>query len=186
MKTGNALTFALPQVLLLSACLAAAKPAAQSPAAPAADFQQQLSDACGQPVLYPINHKCISVMGSVGPLLQERSDLVVKIWRSCPQDSPCYRVASSDPACGGHLTPVRDGIFGADNDSCKKAQEANYSCSAMLNDLAYADPVAQPVSAQSEGYECSRAKSALIQFDQEIDRMAVRIQWYRAFAAQGF
>jgi hypothetical protein len=186
MKTGNALTLALPQVLLLSACLAASKPAAQAPAAPAADFQQQLSDACGLPVLYPINHKCIGVMGSVGPLLQQRSNLVVKIWRSCPQDSPCYRVASADPACGGRLTPVRDGLFGADNDSCKRAQQANYSCSAMLNDLAYAEPVAQPVSAQNEGYECSRAKSALVQFDQEIDRMAVRIQWYRAFAAQGF
>lgn len=186
MKVGNAFTFALPQVLLLSACLAASKPAATSQSAQAEGFQQQLSDACGQPVRYPINAKCVTVMGSVGPLLRERSDLVVKIWRNCPQDNPCYRIASTDPACGGHVTPVRDGLFGADNDSCKSAQQANYSCAAMLNDLAYTEPVEQQISAQSGDYDCSRAKSALTQFDQEIERMAVRIQWYRAFAAQGF
>jgi hypothetical protein len=186
MKVGNAFTFALPQVLLLSACLAASKPAATSQSAQPEGFQQQLSDACGRPVLYPISTKCIGVMGSVGPLLQRRSDLVVKIWRSCANDNPCYRIASTDPACGGRVTPVRAGLFGADNDSCRRAQQADYSCAAMLNDLAYTDPAQQPDGAQGGDYECMRAKSALVEFDQEIDRMSVRIQWYRAFAAQGF
>jgi hypothetical protein len=184
MKTAIRLAFALS--LLLNACLETSRPQASSPAIHVEGFEQQLVDACGLHVIYPINAKCIAVMGSVGPLLLHRSDLVMGIWRSCPYESPCYRVAAQEPACNVQTGAAHARLFGADNEACRRAQHANYSCAALMNDLGYADHIEEPHEQAGADYECQRAKAALTAFDAEIDRTRLRIQWYRTFARQGF
>ena len=147
---------------------------------PAFSFEQQLAVSCGQPVAYPISASCVAMMGSVGPLLQHRSDLIMKIWRSCPAENPCYRITANQPACGG-AQPVS---FGNLNQSCKEAQEADHSCAALLRDPVYAN--LHQAGFSPDPYDCQRAKNELAELDREVERMSMRIQWYRAFAAQGF
>jgi len=166
--------------IVLAACSAHSRPAADPAPVPVSAFEQRLADSCGQPVSYPISARCVAMMGSVGPLLQHRSDLIMKIWRNCPAENPCNRIATSQPACGG-AQPVS---FGTVNQSCRQAQEADHSCAALLKDPVYAN-LHQAGFAPGQ-YDCQRAKDALADLDREVERMSLRIQWYRAFAAQGF
>ncbi len=166
---------ALALCLLLIGC-AAKTTGANTPGVPTGRFEEQLADSCGERVAYPISGKCISMMGSVGPLLQHRSDLIMAIWRSCPDENPCNRVAANEPACSGQADSAAD--------SCKKVQQADYSCAALLKDPAYSGYLHQIIT--PDPYECRRAKTALTEFDQEVERMSLRIQWYRVFAAQGY
>ena len=170
--------------LLLSACSAGSPPAANPPSVPAFGFEQQLTDSCGQPVAWPINARCVAMMGSVGPLLQHRSDLIMSVWRSCPAENPCYHITTTQPACTGQLAaqPVN---FVDGNDLCRKAEQADYSCAALLNDPVYAGSVRQ-AELKQDPYGCQRAKAAVTDLDQEVDRMSVRIQWYRVFAEHGY
>jgi hypothetical protein len=152
----------------------------------AGGFEQQLDDACGQPIVYPIGPKCIALMGGAGPMLQHRSDLVMEIWRTCPDDNPCNRVTRTDPACSGQaLTPVSASAGGA-GDPCQRAQEANYSCAALRDDLVYQERMRQPAAAPGADEGCAYNKNRLAQYDQQVEEMSVHIQWYRIFARKGF
>jgi hypothetical protein len=170
--------------ILIGSCSTGSHTAANSVAVPGSSFDQELGDACGQPVAYPISAKCVSMMGSVGPILQHRSDLIMKIWRSCPDENPCYRITKTDPACTGAPTaqPVS---FDTANQSCKEAQETDHSCAALLRDPVYAN-LHQASGFASDPYDCQRAKNDLAELDREVERMSLRIQWYRVFASQGF
>ncbi len=172
-------------LLLMSACTANSRPAANPVSVPASAFEQRLADSCGQPVAYPISAKCVAIMGSVGPLLQHRSDLIMAIWRSCPGENPCDRVSAAQPACGGQVSPVQRVDFADGNESCRKAQEADYSCAALLNDPVYTGSL-HHTGVPQDPYGCQRAKAALANFDGEVDRMSLRIRWYRVFAMQGY
>lgn len=185
MKGGTSPAFALVP-LLLSACAASSPPAANPPPAiPASGFEQQLTDSCGRPVVWPINAKCVAMMGSVGPLLQHRSDLIMNVWRSCPEENPCYRISTTQPACTGQLEGAQTVNFVDRGESCRKAEEADYSCAALLNDPVYGGAIHQ-TGLKQDPYECQRAKAALADLDREVDKMSVRIQWYRVFAAHGY
>jgi len=152
---------------------------------PVSSFEQELDQACGQPIAYPLSAQCIDLMGSAGPMLAHRSVLVMKIWRSCPEDNPCYRIVKTDPACGGPApTAVSDHSGGA-TDSCTRAQETNYSCAALRDDLVYIDRMQQACCAQDDS-DCAQAKMTLAEYDKKIEEMSVRIQWYRIFAKKGF
>jgi hypothetical protein len=182
-SAGQSCAVAALCALLLGACSTASRPAAHPVALPGSSFDQELTDACGQPVAYPISPKCVSMMGSVGPLLQHRSDLIMKIWRSCPDENPCYRITRTDPACNG--APAAQPVsLGNSNQSCKEAQETDHSCAALLRDPVYAN--LHQAAFAPEPYDCQRAKNDLAELDREVDRMSLRIQWYRVFAAQGF
>ncbi|MGO9059587.1 MAG: hypothetical protein ACLQU2_19730 [Candidatus Binataceae bacterium] len=148
-------------------------------------FEQELDQACGQPIAYPLSAQCIDLMGSAGPMLAHRSVLVMKIWRSCPEDNPCYRIVKSDPACGGQAPTAVSDPRGVAIDPCARAQEANYSCAALRDDLVYVNRMQQASSAQDDSY-CAQAKMALAEYDKKIEEMSVRIQWYRIFAKKGF
>jgi hypothetical protein len=186
MRAWAPFTFALYQAVLLSACVTISRSSATSTGTVGDGFQAELYQACGRHVVYPINAKCIRLMDSVGPLLQHRSDLVMAIWRSCPQESPCSRIASKEPACAASSDAAHPQLLGGDNQACLKAEEADYSCAALLNDLVYTQMVKQQPKPAAADFECERAKTALANFDREIERMSVRIQWYRSFAVQGF
>jgi hypothetical protein len=166
--------------MLLCACSTQSHPARNTAPIPSSTFEQELAGSCGQPVAYPISERCIAMMGSVGPLLQHRSDLIMKIWRNCPAENPCYRIAAAEPACGG-AQPVS---FGAVTQSCREAQEADHSCAALLKDPVYANLKQEGFA--PDPYDCQRAKNALADLDREVESMSLRIQWYRAFAVQGF
>ncbi|HEY2105597.1 MAG TPA: hypothetical protein VGH29_07420 [Candidatus Binataceae bacterium] len=125
------------------------------------------------------------MMGSVGPLLQHRSDLIMSIWRSCPEENPCYRITTTQPACTGELAAAQPVSFVDRGESCRKAEQADYSCAALLNDPVYAGSV-HLTGMPQDLYQCQRAKAALADLDREVDRMRVRIQWYRVFASQGY
>jgi hypothetical protein len=176
---------ALAPLLLLSACSAGTTPLVKLHGVPAGSFEDQLNQACGQPIAYPLSAQCIELMGSAGPMLQHRSDLVMKIWRSCPDDNPCYRIIKEDPACSGQTLPASDHGGGA-GDSCLRAQEANYSCAALRNDLVYIQRINQVPAAQAADDDCSTNQKSLAEYDKRIEEMAVRIQWYRIFAKKGF
>jgi hypothetical protein len=152
---------------------------------PAGSFEQQLDDACGRPIVYPISAKCIALMAGAGPMLQHRSDLVMAIWRSCPEENPCYRVARTEPACSGQgLTAVADTGTRAES-PCLKAQQANYSCAALRDDLVYRERLRQPAPAADADGECTESKHRLSEYDQQVEDMSVHIQWYRIFAKKG-
>jgi hypothetical protein len=170
--------------ILLYGCGTASRPASNPAGIQGSSFARELNQACGDPVVYPITAQCVDMMGSVGPLLQHRSDLIMKIWRSCPDENPCYRIAATQPACNGSLSGAQPVSFGNSNQSCREAQQADHSCAALLKDPFYAN-LHQAGFAQ-DPYECQRAKNALAELDREVDRMSLRIKWYRAFAAQGF
>lgn len=110
----------------------------------------------------------------------------MRIWRSCPDDNPCNRVAQTDPACGGQgLTAVSDRGDGAGN-PCERAQEANYSCAALRNDLVYRQRLSQPPASPDPYDNCAENRNTLADYDKKIEEMSVRIQWYRIFAEKGF
>lgn len=180
----------LPLVpLLLSACTPSTTPMVKSDGVPVGRFQQELYQACGQPFAYPLSPKCIAMMGSAGPMLEHRSVLVMKIWRSCPQDNPCYRITSTDPACAGQTLPAVSDHGGGASDPCLMAQEANYSCAALRNDLVYLERSRQGSEAlDSEALEdgCAENKRNLSEYDKRVEEMSVLIQWYRIFANKGF
>ncbi len=185
-KGGVSLALALCPLLILSRCTPSSTPLVKLHGVPASGFEKQLDDACGQPIVYPISAKCIALMGGVGPMLQHRSDLVMRIWRTCPDDNPCYRVTRTDPACSGQaLTAVSDSGSGA-GDQCQRAQEANYSCAALRDDLVYQERLHQPVAAPGADDDCANNKNRLAEYDQKIEEMSVHIQWYRIFARKGF
>lgn len=115
-------------------------------------------------------------------MLQHRSDLVMAIWRSCPDENPCYQVARTESACSGQtLTAVSDTGSGAQT-SCLKAQQANYSCAALRDDLVYKERLRQPALAVDSEGECSASRHRLTEYDQQVEDMSVHIQWYRIFA----
>jgi hypothetical protein len=179
-------SIALTPLLLLGGCTPGSSPMVKLHGVPVGSFEQQLNEACGQPIAYPLGAQCIGLMGSAGPMLQHRSDLVMRIWRSCPDDNPCYRVTQTDPVCGGQgLTAVSDRGGGAGN-PCERAQEANYSCAALRNDLVYQQRLSQPPTAQDPYDNCAQNKNDLADYDKKIEEMSVRIQWYRIFAEKGF
>jgi hypothetical protein len=175
---------ALAPVLLVGACTAGTVSSAKMRAVTVGGFEQQLDQACGQPIAYPLTPQCLALMGSVGPLLEHRSVLVMKIWRSCPQDNPCYRIIKTEPACAGQTLPAVSDHGGGANDPCLRAQEANYSCAALRNDLAYLERTRAGSDALYD--ECDENKRALAEYDQRIEQMSVLIQWYRSFADKGF
>jgi hypothetical protein len=151
----------------------------------AGSFDAQLDDACGQPIVYPLSAKCITLMGSAGPMLQHRSELVMRIWRSCPEENPCNSVTRTDPACSGQaLTPVAD-IGATGNNACQKAQDSNYSCAALRKDPVYLERLREPSALQAADDDCAANKNRLAQYDKHIEEMSVRIQWYRVFADKG-
>lgn len=170
---------------LLSACTAGSTPLVKLHGVPAGGFEQQLNQACGKPIAYPISAKCITLMGSAGPMLQHRSDLVMKIWRTCPDDNPCYRITKTDPACAGQTPSAVSDHRAGTNDACLMAQEANYSCAALRDDLVYLDRTQHSSSAKTDN-DCAQAKTALAEYDRKIEEVSVRIQWYRIFAEKGF
>jgi hypothetical protein len=180
------LALALCQLLVLSDCVTTTT----QPGVAAGNFEQQLDDACGKPIAYPLSAKCITLMGGVGPTLQHRSDLVMRIWRTCPDENPCNQIAKTDPACTGQsanapLTAVSDPAARAD-DQCQRAQQANYSCAALRNDLVYKESLRQPAAPADPDDSCAENKNRLDEFDSKIKEMSVRIQWYRVFAGQSF
>jgi hypothetical protein len=184
-KSGTFLALALVPLLLI-ACSASSPPAANPPAIPVFSFEQQLADSCGQPVAWPIHAKCVAMMGSVGPILQHRSDLIMSVWRSCPEENPCYRITTTQPACTGQSASATQPVNFVDHsESCRNAQEADYSCAALLKDPVY-DGYIHQTGLPQDPYDCQRAKAALTDLDREVDRMSVRIQWYRVFAAHGY
>jgi hypothetical protein len=175
---------ALFPLLVLSDCTPSASPMAKLHGVPASGFEQQLNQACGQPIAYPLSSQCIALMGSAGPMLEHRSELVMAIWRTCPYDNPCYRIATTDPACTGQgLTAVTASGVG---DPCQRAQQANYSCAALRDDLAYMESVRQPAAQQDVDNGCEANKKRLEEYDNKIEEMSVRIQWYRIFAKKKF
>jgi hypothetical protein len=185
-KGGTSLVLAFCPLLLLSDCTAGSTPLVKLHGVRAGGFEQQLEEACGQPIVYPLSAKCIALMGSAGPMLQRRSDLVMRIWRTCPDDNPCYRVTSTDPACSGQgLTAVSDS-GGAAANSGQRAQQANYSCAALRDDLVYQERLRQPSAPPGADENCADNKSRLAEYDRNIEEMSVRIQWYRIFAEKGF
>jgi hypothetical protein len=169
----------------MNACTAGSTPLVKLHGVPAGSFEAQLNEACGQPIEYPLSARCINLMGSVGPMLEHRNDLVMRIWRSCPEDNPCYRVVKSDPACNGEAAPLPPDHGGSKSDPCLAAQEANYSCAALRNDLVYIQRISQ-TGVQSPDDDCESNKRRLMEFDQKIEDMSTRIQWYRIFAEKGF
>ena len=181
--------FPLVQLLLLSACTPATTPMVKLQGVPAGLFEQELDQACGQPIAYPLSPKCIAMLCSAGPMLEHRSILVMKIWRSCPQDNPCYRITQTEPACAGQTLPAVSDHGGGANDPCLMAQEANYSCAALRNDLVYLQRTRQGSEAlDSEAVEddCAGNKRNLSEYDKRVEEMSVLIQWYRIFAHKGF
>src|SRR5271156_998412 len=75
------------------------------------------------------------------------------------------------------------------NDPCLMAQEANYSCAALRNDLGYLQRTRQGSEAlDSEAVEddCAGNKRNLSEYDKRVEEMSVLIQWYRIFAHKGF
>ena len=172
-------------LLLLNACTPGTAPMVKLHGVPVSSFEQELDQACGQPIAYPLRAQCIDLMGSAGPMLAHRSLLVMKIWRSCPQDNPCYRIVKTDPACGEQAPTAVSEHGGRATDSCTRAQEADYSCAALRDDLVYVDRVRQASSAQGDS-DCAQAQMTLADFDKKIEEMSVRIQWYRIFARKGF
>jgi hypothetical protein len=182
----NGGVFALAPLLLLYACTPGSSPLVKLHGVPVGGFEQQLDEACGKPIAYPLGAKCVGLMGSAGPMLQHRSDLVMRIWRSCPDDNPCYRVTREDPACGGQAPlAVSDRGAGA-LDPCQRAQEANYSCAALRNDLVYLESIRQASPPQAAEADCAEDKKSLVEYDKKIEEMSVRIQWYRIFAEKGY
>jgi hypothetical protein len=182
-KGDTLLALAFCPLLLLCDCSSASN----LRSVPASSFEAQLDNACGKPITYPLSAKCISLMGGVGPALRHRSDLVMRVWRTCPDENPCDKIARSDPACAGQgvagsVTAVSDSVA-ASSDLCLKAQEANYSCLALREDQAYRNIPGQPPDPDDS---CAANKGRLDEFDQKIEDMSVHIQWYRVFAGQSF
>lgn len=177
-----ALAFA--SLTLASACTSATAPMVKLHGVPAGRFEQQLNEACGKPIAYPLSSRCITLMGSAGPMLEHRSVLVMKIWRSCPHDNPCYRIITSDPACTGQTVPAVSDHGATVNDACLRAQQANYSCAALRDDLTYLERSRQVAAPPDD--DCEVNKNNLSEYDKRIEEMSVRIQWYRIFAAKGF
>ncbi len=178
----SALAFIL--MMLVGGCTAGSSPMVKLHGVPAGSFEEQLNEACGKPIVYPLSSKCIALMGSAGPMLEHRSELVMAIWRTCPYDNPCYRITTTDSACTGQgLTAVSDSGVG---NPCQRAQQANYSCAALRDDLAYMERSRQPLAQQDTDNGCEANKKRLSEFDKKIEEMSVRIQWYRIFAEKGF
>jgi hypothetical protein len=182
-KGDTLLALAFCPLLLLSDCTTARN----LRSVPAGSFEAQLDEACGKPIVYPLSPKCIKLMGGVGPALRHRSDLVMRIWRTCPDENPCNKIVRSNPACtgqgaAGSVTAVSDSGAGT-KDPCQRAQEADYSCLALREDLAYRN---SPGQAPDPEDNCAANKNRLDEFDQKIEDMSVHIQWYRVFAGQGF
>jgi hypothetical protein len=163
-------------LMTMNACTPGSTPLVKLHGVPAGSFEAQLNEACGDPIQYPLSAGCIKLMGSAGPMLEHRNDLVMRIWRSCPEDNPCYRVITSDPACNG----------GSASDSCLAAQRANYSCAALRNDLVYLQRISQHPGTQTPDDNCESNKRRLTDFDQKVEDMSTRIQWYRIFAEKGY
>lgn len=94
-----------------------------------------IDEACGTPQRWPISQECLNML-SLGinqsqiALLQQKSDLLMAVWRSCPSASPCKAVSDATLACH----PLTD----QSRKACREAQEADYSCRALENDPIYA------------------------------------------------
>ncbi len=173
---------ALCAPMALSNCTA---PMAKLHGVPASGFEQQLNEACGRPIVYPLSARCVALMGSAGPMLEHRSELVMAIWRTCPHDNPCYRITTTDPACTGQELTAVAASSGA-GDPCQRAQQADYSCAALRDDLAYMEHAHQPLAQRDVDNSCEANKNRLEEYDRKIEEMSVRIQWYRIFAQKGF
>ena len=91
--------------------------------------------ACGNPTRFPVSKGCVNVIGSpYGSLLQQKSDLVMDVWRYCPSSNPCLRL----DACR-KLTGIDSGSpeLNAQLTNCMRAQQNNYSCSSLQKDPEY-------------------------------------------------
>jgi hypothetical protein len=175
------------------------------------DFAQPhpvtLDQACGNPTRFPVSQECVSMMEyPYGSLLQQKSDLLMAVWRACPSDNPCMPVLSSTPACRD-LESLKPGTTEYKNagSSCLVAQTQDYSCSRFHNDPevklraeAVSNCVNKCPSAPESAFgdcfdrcfdfeypaqvECSRAQASLAYFNDRVQKARLDAELNAAFA----
>lgn len=172
---------AAPELVVLSLLLAGcAARATSAPPASRGDFSDQVNAACGQPLRYPVSDQCARLMASVGPLLKRRSALVMGVWRSCPDDNPCLRIAASQPPCQIPVSGVSLSATPQGNPACTQVLEADYSCSALLH-----DPLYGLIQNRMANPRCEDARGALRDFDRNVENVRLQIQWYQNLTSRG-
>jgi hypothetical protein len=93
-------------------------------------------EACGSPTRFPVSPECMSMMDyPYGPLLQQKSNLLMAVWRACPSADPCEPVRKSAPACQ-KMDTLKAGTaeFEDVRSKCVNAQSLDYSCHALRSD----------------------------------------------------
>lgn len=116
-----------------------------------------IDEACGNPTRFPVSQECMSLIGRFSAVMQRRSDLVMAMWRACP-DNPCsvieFGVGDTPGHTGVGAAPScqkADALFYQEVESnappnseldsaaraCEKAQHEDYSCSALQADSVY-------------------------------------------------
>ena len=103
------------------------------------DFAARMNAACGNPTRFPISQECLNATGyRFRPLLQQKSALVMAVWRACPSAGPCEAIANSTPACQEERSLKSGSPQYEDAASkCKEAFAADYSCKALQNDAEF-------------------------------------------------
>jgi hypothetical protein len=170
---------AAPGMVILGLILAGCAARGVS-AQPQGDFPERVIAACGKPLRYPVSDGCAALMASVGPLLKRRSALVMGVWRSCPGDNPCLRIAAGQPACQMPLSGVSLSTAPQLNPACAQLLEADYSCSALLH-----DPLYGLIQNQMANPRCEDARKALSDFDRDVENVRLQIQWYQTLTRGG-
>ena len=120
--------FVVGIMLTLIGCASTTPPSAPSVA------KSTMDEACGDPVRWPVSRECVNLLGPRGSLFQEKSDLVMALWRACPTAAPC----GNFEACK-KLQSLKVGTkeYESQRAACKSAQMADYSCSALQRDLEF-------------------------------------------------
>jgi hypothetical protein len=121
-----------------------------------------IEEACGNPTRFPVSQECLNAMGyRYRPLLQQKSDLLMGVWRACFLDDPCTVIregvggtrVGAAPACQkayalfdqmvtAFAAGERDKAsptpeFDSAERDCERAQHEDYSCRALQGDAVY-------------------------------------------------
>jgi hypothetical protein len=158
-RVDNVRRIRLTALLLLSIAGCASTPTPPESANFVQPHEITLDEACGNPTRFPVSQECLNATGyRYGPLLQQKSNLVMAVWRACPLDDPCSVIrhgvggtpsragVGAAPACQKAdalfykmvtaMTPPDPEWDSAERD-CKKAQDEDYSCRALQADETY-------------------------------------------------
>jgi hypothetical protein len=102
-----------------------------------ASHKQTIDEACGNPTRWPISQDCLNLIDSPqGPLLQQKSDLIMAVRRSCPSADPCALLeACQKPDLLGENIDTSE--WEAQKADCVRSQQADYSCAAIQKDREY-------------------------------------------------